>query len=138
VQLLILNKNKQLAGIHELGEIYIRTPYLSEGYLGDPSLTKEKFLSNPFTDLPDDLLYKTGDLGRYRSDGLINFFDRKDQQINIRGFRIELGESRHTLGQFPAIYNCHIDIKEAADSKQIVAFYRAEKPIRQEELKSFL
>lgn len=138
VQLLVLNQNKQLAGINELGEIYIRTPYLSEGYLGDPALTQQKFLINPFTQLPEDRLYKTGDMGRYRADGLINFFNRKDHQVNIRGFRIELGEIRHTLESHPAIYDCHIDVKETAESKQIVAFYRAAQPISLATLKTHL
>jgi amino acid adenylation domain-containing protein len=87
VQLLVLNPQKQLAGIGELGEIYVRTPYLSQGYIGTDELTSERFLINPFIQTPDpeDRLYKTGDLGRYQPNGDIEFLGRSDYQVKIRG-----------------------------------------------------
>ena len=104
VQLLVLTRDERLAGIGELGEIAIRSPHLAAGYLGDPELTRERFLANPFgAGAPEDRLYRTGDLGRYRPDGEVEFVARADNQVKIRGFRIELGEIEATLARHPAV-----------------------------------
>jgi acyl carrier protein len=103
VQLLVLNASQELAGIGELGEIYIRSPHLARGYLDDDKLNQERFITNPFTDAPGDRLYKTGDLGRYLPDGNVEFHGRADDQVKIRGFRIELGEVRAVLERHPKV-----------------------------------
>ena len=103
VQLLVLNTSQQLAGVGEVGEIYVRSPHVAKGYMGDEALTRERFIINPFTKTPGDWLYKTGDLGRYLTDGDVEFFGRVDHQIKIRGFRIEPGEIEVVLGQHPAV-----------------------------------
>ena len=65
VQLLVLNGSRELCGIGEAGEIHFRSPHLAKGYLGDETLTHERFILNPFTNASGDRLYRTGDLGRY-------------------------------------------------------------------------
>jgi amino acid adenylation domain-containing protein/FkbM family methyltransferase len=80
-----------------VGEIYIRTPYRSLGYYNRPELTSEVFIPNPFTGNPDDLIYKTGDLGRVLEDGNFEFLGRRDQQVKIRGVRVELREIEELL-----------------------------------------
>ena len=102
-QLLVLNQAQQLAGIGEVGEIYMRSPHLAGGYLGDETLTTARFLTNPFTSIERDRLYRTGDLGRYRPDGAVEFVGRRDRQLKIRGFRIEPGEIEHALVQHPLV-----------------------------------
>jgi amino acid adenylation domain-containing protein len=92
VQLMVLNQDHQLCGIGELGEIYFRSPHLAKGYLGDESLTAERFLVNLFTNDQADRLYRTGDLGRYLPDGNVEHAGRADRQLKVRGFRIEPGE----------------------------------------------
>jgi amino acid adenylation domain-containing protein len=105
VQLLVLRLGSglALAGIGEVGEICVRSPHLADGYLGDPELTREKFLANPFTGLPGDRIYRTGDLGRYLPDGDVAFAGRRDYQVKIRGFRVELGEIEAALGRLPGV-----------------------------------
>ncbi|MEM7334079.1 MAG: amino acid adenylation domain-containing protein [Chloroflexota bacterium] len=103
VQLLLLSENMQMAGIGEVAEIYMRSPHLSLGYLGDAERTNERFITNPFTQHPTDRLYKTGDLGRYLPNGEVVFFGRADRQVNIRGFRIELGEVEGAFAKHPAV-----------------------------------
>ena len=71
VQLLVLNADAGLAGIGEVGEIHVRTPYLATGYLKDERLTGERFIGNPHSGEAGDRLYRTGDLGRYRPDGVV-------------------------------------------------------------------
>lgn len=102
-QLLILNENGQLAGLGELGEIYVRSPHLALGYLDDPQLTQSRFIINPFTGISTDRLYRTGDLGRYRSDGQVDFQGRRDTQVKIRGFHVEPGEIESALEQHPQV-----------------------------------
>jgi len=122
-QLLILTEKQHLAGIGEWGEIYVRTPYLSLGYLGDDPATQGAFIANPFTGLATDRLYKTGDLGRYLPDGRVDFGGRRDQQVKIRGFRIELGEIEAVLGQHPGIKQAIAMVREDDQGfKQLVAY----------------
>jgi amino acid adenylation domain-containing protein len=86
-----------------VGEIWLRSPHLAAGYLGDESLTAERFVTNPWTGDPTDRLYRTGDLGRYRPDGVVEAAGRADQQVKVRGFRVELGEVEAALLRHPAI-----------------------------------
>lgn len=103
VQLLVLNRGKELCGVGELGEIYFRSPYFAKGYLGDEELTRQKFLTNPFTKDQNDRLYRTGDLGRYLPDGNVEHAGRADRQIKIRGFRIEPAEIEAALIKHPQV-----------------------------------
>jgi amino acid adenylation domain-containing protein len=133
VQLLVLNASGQLAGIGELGEIYIRTPYLAKGYLGDDELLQSSFqdsagrnISLPPPELmipPDDRLYKTGDLGRYNLDGTVAIAGRADNQVKIRGFRIELGEIEGALASHPDVAQCAVIAREdVPGEKRLVAY----------------
>ena len=97
VQLLLVNTNGSLCAPGELGEIWVRSPHLAKGYLGDGALTQVRFITNPFTDDPNDRVYRTGDLGRYQPDGTVAFAGRADSQVQIRGFRVELGEVEAAL-----------------------------------------
>ncbi|MCT7951982.1 amino acid adenylation domain-containing protein [Ancylothrix sp. C2] len=127
VQLLVLNRAQQLAGIGEIGEIYIRTPYLSQGYLGDENLTQERFISNFFTLNPEDRLYKTGDWGRYLSDGNIGFAGRADNQVKIRGFRIEPAEIENILKQYSSVQQAAVIAREdRPGDKRLVAYLIAD------------
>lgn len=103
VQLLVLNSQQQLAGIGEVGEVYVRTPYLAKGYVGAEEMTQERFGVNPLTKMAGDMLYRTGDLARYLPDGNIVFQGRADNQVKIRGFRIETGEIVAVLTGHPAV-----------------------------------
>ncbi|MCP4401549.1 MAG: amino acid adenylation domain-containing protein [bacterium] len=124
VQLLVLNEAGQLAGIGEPAEIAVRTPYLSKGYLGEESLNRCKFVTNPFTGKYEDRIYRTGDWGRYQSDGTIEFLGRRDAQMKIRGYRIEAGEIEHLLRQHEAVQDAVIiakDFRKDGD-KELVAY----------------
>jgi acyl-coenzyme A synthetase/AMP-(fatty) acid ligase/acyl carrier protein len=122
VQLLILSPAQELAGIGELGEIHVRSPHLARGYLDDDTLTRERFIGNPFTNEPGDRLYGTGDLGRYLPDGNVVFQGRVDQQIKIRGFRIELGEIEAVLARHPGVRETVVLASTAREDKQLVAY----------------
>ncbi len=105
IYLLDQNQNLQPQGIP--GEIYIAGVGLASGYINLPELSEQKFLKDPFTEGSNAIMYRTGDLGRYRTDGSIEFLGRADDQIKIRGFRIEPGEIESLLVSYK-------DIKQAA------------------------
>ncbi|HEV8722247.1 MAG TPA: amino acid adenylation domain-containing protein [Candidatus Binatia bacterium] len=123
VQLLILNNRKALAGIGEVGEIYMRSPHLAKGYLGDESLTTARFVVNPFSQDDSDRLYKSGDLGRYRPDGNAEILGRIDGQVKIRGFRLEPAEIESVLGQYSEVREAVVTLRENASGDQWLAGY---------------
>ena len=88
----VLDRNHHPAPIGVTGEIYIGGAGVARGYLNRPELTAERFISDLFSSDSSRRLYKTGDLGRWRSDGRLEYLGRNDHQVKIRGFRIELGE----------------------------------------------
>ncbi len=102
-QLLLLNAADGVAAIGELAEICIRTPHLSREYLTTDDRTKDRFQSNPFHAVAEDRIFRTGDMGRYRSDGTVLLAGRKDAQVKIRGFRVELGEIEAALRTLPEV-----------------------------------
>ncbi len=112
VQLLLLNNNGQLAGIGELGEIYVRSPHLATGYVGDEKQTQGMFVINPFTNDPKDRMYRTGEVGRYLPDGNAEWAGRNDRRVNIRGFRIELEEVEAVLKQHPMVKETAVIARE--------------------------
>lgn len=106
-QIYILDGERRPVPIDVPGEIYIGGANVARGYLNRPELTAERFLRDPFRKAPEARLYKTGDQGRWRADGTIEYLGRNDDQVKIRGYRIELGEIEAQLTK-------HDDVKQAA------------------------
>lgn len=120
---LLIIKNKQLAGIGEIGEIHIKTPFLSNGYYRDPILTKASFIANPLTNDENDIVYKTGDLGRYLPDRSVEILGRLDNQVKINGIRIELGEIEHAMSQHPSIQQTIVVAHKNDENASLVCYY---------------
>ncbi|WP_444997366.1 non-ribosomal peptide synthase/polyketide synthase [Aliikangiella sp. IMCC44359] len=91
-QTYVLDKNRNSLPVGIVGELYIGGIGVAKGYLNNPDLTDDKFVSNIFSDDKNSRLYRTGDLVRWLEDGNLEFVGRVDHQVKIRGFRIELGE----------------------------------------------
>ncbi|MDJ0579751.1 non-ribosomal peptide synthetase [Crocosphaera sp.] len=120
-QIYVLDKYLNLVPQGVVGEIYIASPGLAKGYLNRPELSRERFISNPFK--PGERLYKTGDLGRWKNNGQLQYLGRSDRQVKIRGTRIELGEVETVLLSHPKITDCVVDIvqkKASLDSKSSI------------------
>ncbi len=98
-QIYVCDRNHSLSPIGVRGEVCIAGAGLARGYLGDPVLTAERFVPDPFGEVSGGRLYRTGDLGRLRGDGRIELLGRMDQQIKIRGRRIELGDIEASLNK---------------------------------------
>ena len=91
-EILLLNEKNERAVQGEEGEIYIRGTSVTLGYYNDADRTKDSFVQNPLHSHYPELVYKTGDIGRYNELGELEFVSRKDYQIKHMGQRIELGE----------------------------------------------
>ena len=120
----ILDESGQPCLPDEVGELCVTGTGVGVGYVNDSTLTAEKFIPNPFAELPGTLMYRTGDLARWRHDRRIDYLGRIDHQVKIRGFRIELGEIESALER-------HADIAEAVvmarplpggDGQRLVAY----------------
>lgn len=138
---LVLNKNGRLCGIGEPGEIVIRTPFRSFGYLNAPEKQATQFRPNPFTDDPEDIVYYTGDLGRYRLDGSLEILGRVDHQIKIRGVRIEPGEIVNVIESHPDVKQTAVLPKlDEVGQKFLVAYVvpMPEKSVNMSELRQWL
>ncbi len=128
----ILNSEQQPVPMGAIGEIYVGGNGLACGYLNQQELTNEKFIVNPFQ--KNTLLYKTGDLARYLSDGNIEYIGRKDFQIKLRGFRIELGEIEYRLAQYPGVKQAVVMLKETHSKNThsyLVGYYTADVPLNE-------
>lgn len=85
------------------GEIFIGGVGVARGYLHRPELTQERFVADRFAPSEGARLYKTGDIGRWRADGEIEYLGRNDHQVKVRGFRVELGDIESALLQHPSV-----------------------------------
>ncbi|KIJ63167.1 putative alpha-aminoadipate reductase [Hydnomerulius pinastri MD-312] len=149
VQLLVVNRSDKSVpcAVGEVGEIYVRSGGLAEGYL-DTEASAEKFVSNWFaTSSPPwkdtilhpqqglagpesrhwkgirDRMYRSGDLGRYLPDGRVECTGRADDQVKIRGFRIELGEIDTLMSQHPLVRENVTLVRRDKDEEKILVSY---------------
>lgn len=110
LQLYVVDEQLQLNPLGVPGEICIGGVGLARGYLNDPQLTAEKFISVEWT--ANQLIYLTGDLGKFLADGRLEFLGRLDHQVKIRGYRIELGEIEAILAEHSLIQDSVALVKE--------------------------
>ncbi|QNN43940.1 amino acid adenylation domain-containing protein [Pedobacter roseus] len=117
----ILDVSGHLCGIGIPGEICVSGAGLARGYLNRPELTAERFVPNPY--LAGELMYLTGDIGRWLADGNIEFLGRADDQVKVRGYRIELGEIESVLQGHADVDSCVVVAREnSSGDKDLIAY----------------
>ncbi|MER8996068.1 amino acid adenylation domain-containing protein [Mesorhizobium sp. M0678] len=138
----ILDRYGNPAPVGAIGDLYIGGVGIARGYINRDELTRELFRPNPFDDDPQSKLYRTGDRARYRSDGMIEFWGRKDGQIKIRGIRVELAEIEQCLTQHDDVKACCVTLTDWSDENAGLTAYvvrrRETSSEATDELQSFL
>ena len=117
----ILDSHQQPVPRGVRGELYISGDGVAAGYLGQPALTQERFLPDPFHE--GARMYRTGDLVRYLPDRSIEFLGRADDQVKIRGFRVELGEIEAELERCPGVRRAVVVARQQGNGERALAAY---------------
>jgi amino acid adenylation domain-containing protein len=119
----ILDADQEPAPVGVMGELYIGGEGLARGYFNRAELTAERFMQDPFARVLGARMYRSGDLGRWRADGAIDFLGRNDFQVKVRGFRIELGEIEAALERLPGVQQAAVLAwDDKSDERQLVAY----------------
>ena len=135
-QVYILDDKLKIVPIGNEGELYIAGDGVGQGYLNREDLTSERYLKNPY--LENSIMYQTGDVCKFDSDGNLHYLGRKDGQIKIRGLRIELEEIEKRILEFKGIKKAKV-IKQTIGNREIIsAYYIASKRIKNADLREYL
>jgi amino acid adenylation domain-containing protein len=110
-QLYVTDENMQLMPIGQDGELCIGGLGVGR-YIGRPKLMSMSFLHNPFTTQAGQIMYRTGDICRWRHDGVLEYRGRRDRQIKIRGQRVELDEVERVLGNAAEVRTCAVLVQD--------------------------
>lgn len=137
-QVYVVNEKLDLCPIGVLGELLIGGAGVAAGYLNQIELTKERFITNPFSPNSQSKLYRTGDLVRKLSDGNIEFKGRIDDQIKINGYRIEPGEIQTILQESNLVNDCAVLVKKTAASMSLSAYVVSQNGFEKEKIQQYL
>ena len=133
----ILDQENQVCGLGIVGEIHIGGEGVARGYLNQPVLTEEKFINSPFN--AGDSIYKTGDLGKWNSNGTVEILGRNDRQVKIRGYRIELKEIEESLLQLEDIISVVVIVNSKQNKeKELVAYIVSPEKLNIQKIKNIL
>jgi amino acid adenylation domain-containing protein len=140
VQIYVLNDECQPVPIGAIGEIYVSGAAVARGYFGQPSLAAERFFPDHFSLNPRARMYKTGDLGRWHSDGTLEYRGRNDDQVKVRGYRVELGEIEARLLRNEKVRDAVVVLRRDTVESRLVAYVtrRTEVTPTGEELRNYV
>lgn len=128
-QIYLFDENMEMVPNGEAGEIYIGGAGVSAGYLHQPELTDERFVTDLYSIKPNAKLYRTGDLGKFLENHDLEFLGRIDQQVKIRGHRIELGEIENILAHHPKVKQSTVILREDnPGDKRLIAYLVLKEP----------
>ena len=119
----VLDRERRLAPMGAVGELYIGGVGVARGYLGRDALTAERFLADPFDGGADARIYRSGDLVRWLPHGELEYLGRNDFQVKLRGFRIELGEIEAQMRAYPGVREAVAIARDATDGQRSLVGY---------------
>ncbi|HEX3047643.1 MAG TPA: amino acid adenylation domain-containing protein [Bacillota bacterium] len=122
-EIYIIDDNLKPVPIGAVGNLYIGGKGLAQGYRNLDELTQQRFIPHPFKAQAGARIYNTGDLARYRPDGVIEYYGRSDFQVKVRGFRIELGEIETVLQRHPEVNQAVVIVHGDRTENQIMVAY---------------
>jgi amino acid adenylation domain-containing protein len=138
-QVYVLDRNQRLVPPGLVGEIFLGGAGIAQGYLNLPELSAERFVEDRFGAIANAKLYRTGDLGVLRADGIFEFAGRLDEQVKIRGVRVELGDIEAALLDHPGVRSAAVVCDETASGKRLIAYVVPRSaPISIPDLRAFL
>ncbi len=117
----VLDANLRPAPEGVIGELFITGAGVARGYLNRPDFTAMRFVADPLG-LPGGRMYRTGDLARWRTDGVLEFFGRADDQLKIRGYRVETGEIEHALAKLPGVAQAVVVVRKENGDNTLIAY----------------
>ncbi|MEU7908328.1 amino acid adenylation domain-containing protein [Actinoplanes sp. NPDC049118] len=126
-QIYVLDDDLRPVPVGVPGEIYLGGQAVGECYLNRPELTAATFVPDPHG-APGDRLCRTGDVGRQRPDGMVDWLRRRDNQIKLRGFRIELGEIEHKLRQLDEVSQAVVLLRRDLPGEPGIVAYLVPRP----------
>ncbi len=122
VEMYLLDEDLEFGAVGPVGEIHIGGVGLARGYFKRPDLTAERFLPNPYSQVPGARMFRSGDLGRRRWDGILEFVGRADGQVKTRGHRVECGEVEAVLREQRGVRNAVAALRENKGHHELVAY----------------
>src|SRR6185436_20567643 len=123
MQMYVLDEGMNCVPVGVSGELYIGGAGLARGYRGRAELTAERFVPHPYSAAAGARLYRTGDIGKYRPDGRLEYEGRSDEQVKVRGYRIELGEIEAALREHEAVSEAVVVVQaDESGHKRLVAY----------------
>lgn len=138
-KIVILNENKSLSKVGEMGEVYIGGEGVSHGYLNRPEITMQKFIKTSCCQ-HEDILYKTGDLVMVHENQVLEYIGRIDDQVKVNGFRIELGEIENALMRYEVLNMVAVIVDTKGENNVLVAYYTLKNycKVSHDEIQTFL
>jgi amino acid adenylation domain-containing protein len=138
-QALVVDEHDRLCPPRVRGEVLLRTPYRTRGYINDPIAQQQAFVPNPFNDDPADIVYRTGDLGWMDEDGRLMITGRIDDQVQILGLRVEPAEVAAHLTAYPGLKAAEVlAFGEPGEVPTLTAYVAADPAITEGDLRVHL